>query len=161
MGALTDLADRRDRKDGYFEAQHLYRVNKHRFNISITPEAKKRLIKELTKEFKEETYYYNLVTNLGYFCGLEVHRYFIFYPWTFKDYPESIQLVKDAAKGHGFILIERMSTDNDFFLFHPIEHDIGLEIRDPKNRSPAKMNGIFGDIPCNRPEFGNKLIFSW
>lgn len=161
MGALTDLADARDRKDGYFEAQRLYRRNINRFNICITNDAKRRLVKELTREYKEETYYSDLVFNLDYFCGLKVHSYFIFYPFIFKNYPESVQLLKDAAKGHGFVLIERMSTDNDFFMFAPIEHDIGMEIRDPKNRSPAKMNGIFGDIPADMPDYGNKLTFTW
>lgn len=161
MGALTDLAEARDRKDGYFIAKSLYNRNIHRFNICLTINDKKRLVKELTKEYQEETYYFDLVRNLGYFSGLDVHKYFLFYPFVFKDYPESIQLVKDAAKGHGFILIERISTENDFFLFRPVEHDIGLEIRDPRNRPPSKMNGIFSDIPANMPDYANKLTFTW
>ena len=160
-GALTDLADARDRKDGYYEAQRLYRQNKNRFNICFSKEAKKRLVKELTREYKEETYYSDLLFDLDCFCGIRIKTYFLFYPFIFKNHPESVQLVKEAAKGHGFILIERMSTDNDFFIFAPKEHDIGLEIRDPKNRSPGKMNGIFGSIPADMPDYGNKLTFTW
>lgn len=152
MGALTELADRRNRKEGYCIAATIYRKYKDRA-LHMTRENKIKLVKKIIEDYKGEPYSYDIECNLEYFFNIEIKSYFFLYEWTFAGYPDSIDMMKHAAEKNGFIVIERLSTDNDFFLFHPKNHSLGLELRDPENRCPYDMNVIFGKIPCNR-EFG-------
>lgn len=162
MGALTELADRRNRIIGYYEAKKIYRRVAQRA-AKLDKNERIKLMEKLLEDYQEETYYFDLEQNLKYFLGIEVKTYFLFYPYCFKNHPRSIEMVKKAAKGHGFILIERRSEDCDFFLFHPKEHGLGLEIRDPSNRSPEKMNKIFSEIPWDYMEKEGypTIMFFW
>lgn len=90
-----------------------------------------------------------------------IHRYkgseppqtfFVFYGFKFKNNPGSIRRLKRAIHGLGLEYRERMSTDNDFFMFRPLEHGPGLEIINTRHIATKYINYAISNIPTDSGE---------
>ena len=153
MGALTELMDKYVAEKGYYEAKDIWETLEYLFpapEVFVSIEDRKKIIDYIVKKYEGDrtTIKYTIKDNLYHFWNIENKRYFFFYPWIFgEEYKDSIEEIKKICDNtNGLSYRERMSTDNDFFLFHPQEHDMGLEITDTRNRSPKEMNAIRGRI---------------
>ena len=156
--------DRYRAKIGYRIASGEYEDIKKSYDLdSLTRDDLQEIYHHTMEKYKEDKAKYEIGRELKRFLGLDVKKYFIFYPDTFGDELEvSVQKLKEICdKTPGLSYTERMSTDNDFFLFVPINHGPGMEIIDKKNRPPYEMTDLFEDVVCSKREYPHQLIFRW
>ena len=136
MGALTDMCDKFDNRDGYYIACYLYSVHGADLTDSELEDHVKRERSETAWErcgFFITLWYHRL-------CG-EDYSIFLLYAWTFTKHPESIDLLKKIATDDPNLdYRERLSTDDDFFMFRPIEHSLGIELVVHNGLSPARLS---------------------
>lgn len=169
MGALTEEMDRYLSKEGYYAARREYKALAEAYDLdSLNRADLMELHDRVVRKYEEgDRAAHMIASNVSYnllrFLGIKPHRYFIFYLWTFGDeLAESVALLKQiCADTPGMSCTERMSTDKDFFLFHPIEHGPGLEIVDDRNRPPDEMTRLFQKVVCSKREYPHRLIFTF
>lgn len=141
MGALTDLCDKFDNRDGYRHARYLHRV----YGANLTDsDLEDHLDKTVWERcgFSITLWYHRL-------CG-EDYSIFLLYAWTFTKHPESIDLLKKIATDDPNLdYRERLSTDDDFFMFRPVEHSLGIELIVHNGLNPdqltRKLRGVIVD----------------
>lgn len=163
MGALTELMDSYREEKGYYTARAEYRQLLEDYQLKdLSPEELEKIHDVVLLKYKGEKNDYEISRNLRFFLGLDVKKFFIFYPWTFGDeLQQSVNQLKQICEDTpGLSCVERMSTDNDFFLFHPTEHGPGLEICDKLNRTPGELNDLFRGVLCSKRE-DKRLWFKW
>ena len=167
MGALTDMYDR-----------ELFKLSEkaHNAAFSVYSDAGEELIYE-DNEILELGYFifdsmiktHDVVMRDSFASDFKLwfNRYrgqappeswFIFYSFVFGDDTDSIQNLKETAKRFGFVTFERISTDDDFFVFHPKEHSNGLEIVNVNHVTHAQRNRMFNQI-LNKN--GQPIFLEW
>lgn len=165
MGALTDLADKADNRDGYLYAKKICR--KYGNDVSDL----KKVLHELEPTMSErrlENLIFDVEVWYERFCKREIQKYFILYEWHFKEHPKNIQVLKEVVKKCPYLDgYERMSKDTDFFMFRPIKPSLGFELQNIGVLTPYELNkylyGVVIDRYPNDPEYIKRrhFEFSW
>ena len=166
MGALTEMADSYLEEQGYYRANDIWESLEYLFpapDVYVEIEDRKKIIQYIVSDYDDSLMAYVVKRNLYHFWNIENKTYFFFYPWEFgEELKDSIEQIKKVCdKTEGLSYRERMSTDNDFFLFRPKEHGLGLEITDLKNRSPPEMTELFQHIKHKDAETVSGVGYIW
>lgn len=136
MGALTDLCDRecfrmdqlaRNAAEDFFDRFQDDKIIDNDDELrAIAAENAGRVSTYPPAQSDFVDYF---ITWIHRYLGTEPpQKFYVFYGFNFKDHPERIDQLKTAIRNLGLGQRERISTDNDFFMFHPVEHGPGLEI---------------------------------
>lgn len=163
MGALTELVDKYNAENGYYIAASEYSKFRCDYEkVKLTYEDLIKICDVILLKYQNHKAIFDIEYNLKCFLGLKIKTYFIFYQWTFEtELNDSVMKIKEICKReNGLSCIERVSTDDDFFMFRPVNHGPGIEIRDEKNRTPMEMNELFKDVYCRKKEF-KRLTWGW
>lgn len=135
------MCDKYENRKGYGHAQYLHWL----YGADLTDSELKDLVGKTLWErrgFFITLWYHRL-------CG-EDYSIFLLYAWTFTKHPESIDLLKKIATDDPNLdYRERLSTDDDFFMFRPIEHSLGIELIVHNGLNPdqltRKLRGVIVD----------------
>lgn len=136
MGALTELCDSYDNLQGYKIARNIFKSNGP--GLSTDQIRSQVWNKSKWERFGDEIllWYYRL-------SGAD-YSYFFHYKSVFGDHPEWISTFKETIRrDKNLDFIERMSCDDDFFIFRPREHSLGLELIVHNGLCPTDLNKRF------------------
>lgn len=169
MGALTEAMDKFCSREGYYTARREYNALREQYDLdSMDEDDLMSLHDKVVQKYEEgdraaRSIAFDVSYNLLRFLGIESHKFFVFYDWTFgEELADSVAAIKRiCAATPGLSCSERMSTDDDFFLFHPIEHGPGLEIVDDLNRPPHELTELFQEVVCSKREYPHQLVFTF
>lgn len=165
MGALTDLFDKDCSRYAYNLATAIERQEIDYFETfpgEVTEE-------EIIDYLKEHQYNPFLQRNAD-IVGPEAFRklqqllgkadpprYFYLSEWHFKKHKNAAMQIISRCQKFDLEFSWRISTENDFFMFHPIKPGIGLEIKNTPMYTPYRLNQIFGKIVTD----AGPMSFRW
>ena len=157
MGVLSELNDSFMNKKGYQIAKNIF---DHHGKDLNKDEVLSHMYDLARDHFFFETWeWYERLS------GRKDQRFFLLYEWYFKDNCEKyIPIIEEICdKDPDLDYEERISNDEDFFLFHPIEHGLGIDIIVHNGLTPDKLNSKFKRICISNPDHPGKmpLVFSW
>lgn len=146
MGALSDFADSCNNKQGYKIAKAIY--NQYGGGLN-----KKEIRSHVWSDYTWDRCSFDIMYWYERLCGKDYSIFFL-YERHFKTHPESIDVLKRiAAKDPNLDFIERISNDDDFFMFHPVEHSLGLELIIHNGLCPTDLNRRLRDVIVDNPDY--------
>lgn len=158
MGFFSDYSDRSNNREGYIVAKSIFN--------SAGPGLSKDEIKSYVwgGESRWDRLDFYILGWYFRLCGKD-YSYFFLYEWCFKDHPEWIERFKAVVdKDEDLDYIERISDDEDFFMFRPKEHSLGLELIVHNGLSPIDLNKRFSEVDIINTDYVDgygPVRFSW
>lgn len=163
MGALSEMYDKECSRTAYRIADAISRGEIDWFYGDPA-----EISQEEIKEYLEAQGTPFMVRNAGLLSSMilgklrqfigesEPDSYFFLSEWHFKNHKDVSSQIAFRCQKYGLEYTWRKSTDNDFFMFRPLEHGIGLEIKNTPNYPPYRLNEIFNGLETDqgRIEFG-------
>ena len=164
MGALSDYYDREVSKAAYRIADAISREEIDYFELGaqeVTEEEICDYLKQHYDPFFRRSA--NLIAGEAYdrlqqLLGRAApDHYFFLSAWHFKKKTYVSQKIIKICIKYNLDFRWRISTDNDFFMFRPEKHGIGLEIINTPNYPPNRLNEIFWGVETD----SGPLRFGW
>lgn len=164
MGALTELVDKAISQDAYRIADAIYNNEIDFFELGAENVTEEEIIDYL-EQYPDPFWNRNadLIAAQAYrkLCQLlgliDPPKYFFLAEWHFRKKKNvSEKIIKICIK-YDLGWAWRFSTDNDFFMFRPEKHGIGLEIINTPNYTPDRLNEIFWGVETD----SGPIRFGW
>lgn len=164
MGALTELVDKAISQDAYRIADAIYNNEIDYFELGAEEVTEEEIIDYL-EQYPDPFWNRNadLIAAQAYrklrqLLGLmDPPKYFLLAEWHFRKKKYVSDKIIKICQKWGLDYCWRKSTDNDFFMFRPEKHGIGLEIRNTPNYTPDRLNEIFWGIETD----SGPMRFGW
>lgn len=164
MGALTEWVDAEISRCSWRIAEAIWRNEIDEietFGDYVTEEEIKQYLIDCPDGFMQREA--DLIAPKAYhklqqFLGLEEPpKYFLLASWHFvKNDDAPPKIIKQCIKW-GLEYKWRISNDKDFFMFRPIKHGMGLEIRNTAMMPPNRLTQIFHGIQTDT----GPMLFRW
>lgn len=164
MGALTDWIDREITKCSWRVAEAIWRNEIDEietFGDYVTEEEIKQYLTECPDGFMQREA--DIIAPLAYhilqqFLGQkEPPKYFFLAKWHFVNETYAPARIIRQCEKWGLEYKWRISKDDDFFMFRPEKHGMGLEIKNNPMLPPYRLTQIFQWIKTD----AGPIVFRW